>query len=160
MGTFQENKALKSAEALTKLLKVKTKVKRDGKEIEIDSKDIVVGDILILESGTKISADARILECKNLQVDESILTGESLAVTKEDVLLKEDISLAERKNMVYAGTNVMTGRAIVVVVATATDTEIGKIASQVTETKEEKSPLTIRMEKFSKQITILIIIFF
>ena len=158
MGTFQENKALKSAEALTNMLKIKAKVIRDNKEKEIDAEDLVVGDIILLESGTKISADARLIDCYNLQVDESILTGESISITKNTNTLPEDTILAERKNMVYSGTSVMTGRAKAVVVAISINTEIGKIASVVAETKEEKSPLTIRMEKFSKQISIAIII--
>ena len=158
MGTFQENKALKSAEALTNMLKIKAKVIRDNEETEIEAEDLVVGDIILLESGTKISADARLIDCYNLQVDESILTGESTSITKDTTILPEDTILAERKNMIYSGTSVMTGRAKAVVVATSINTEIGKIASVVAETKEEKSPLTIRMEKFSKQISIAIII--
>lgn len=158
MGTYQENKALASAEALTKMLKVKAKVIRDNKEMEIDSEDLVVGDILVLDSGTKITADARIFECHNLQVDESVLTGESNSVSKCSDILGDNVILADRKNMLYAGTNVMTGRAKAIVVATSVDTEIGKIATCVKEAREEKSPLTIRMEKFSKQISLLIII--
>lgn len=158
MGTYQENKALNQAEALSKMLRMKAKVLRDGKEMEIDSTEVVVGDILVLESGSKLSADCRIIECYNLQVDESVLTGESVAVVKSYSVLGDDVILAERKNMLYAGTSIMTGRAKAVVVATSIQTEIGKIASHVTETKKEKSPLTIRMEKFSKQISILILI--
>lgn len=158
MGTYQENKALKSAEALSKMLKTKAKVLRDGKELEIDAEDIVVGDILLVDSGTKIGSDARIIECSNLQVDESSLTGESVAEAKSNEVLVGEIPLGDRKNMLYAGTNVMTGRAKAIVVATSIQTEIGKIASTVAETKDEKSPLTIRMEKFTKQISILICI--
>lgn len=157
MGTYQENKALKSAEALTKMIKVKAKVLRENKELEIDSEELVVGDILLLESGEKITADCRIIESTNLQTDESILTGESLSITKNNNILKKDTILAERKNMLYSGTSVMTGRAKAIVVATSTNTELGKIASYVAETKEEKSPLTIRIEKFSKQISIIIL---
>ncbi len=158
MGTYQENKALKSAEALTKLIKVKAKVIRDGKEKLIDSEDLVVGDILVLASGDKVTADARIIETNNLQVDESLLTGESMSVSKINDTLKDDTILAERKNMLYAGTNIMTGRAKALIVATATETEIGKIATKVSETEEEKSPLTIRIDKLSKQISVLIIV--
>ena len=156
MGTYQENKALKSAEALSKLLKVKAKVLRDGEEIEIDSENLVVGDVLVVDSGTKITADCRIIECRNLQTDESVLTGESLAVNKTSNVVSENTILADRINMLYASTNVMTGRAKAVVVATGINTEIGKIAKEVNEAKEEKSPLTIRMDKFSKQISVLI----
>lgn len=158
VGTIQEWKASKDALALSKLIKVKTKVIRDGKELEIDSEDVVIGDIVLLESGNKVSADLRILSCSNLQIDESVLTGESISVLKQDTVIKNDVTLSERNNMIYAGTSVVTGRAKCVVVATGIDTEIGLIAKSVNESKEEKSPLTIRMEKFSKQITLLIII--
>ena len=150
MGTFQEWKANKNAEALSKLVEVKAKVLRDGKEVEVDSVDLVVGDIVLLESGTKISADLRIIESSNLTIDESILTGESLSVAKNTDVITENAVLAERINMAYAGTSVLTGRATAVVVETAINTEIGKIAGKVAETKDTKSPLTIRMEKFSK----------
>lgn len=158
MGTYQEYKALKSAESLSKLIKVKSKVIRDGKTKIIDSEDIVPGDILSLSSGDKIPADARIIECTNLQVDESTLTGESVSQVKKTDVLNANTPLAERTNMLYASTNIMTGRAIAVVVGTGADTEIGKIALSVSNTEEEKSPLTIRIEKFSKQISIVIII--
>jgi len=158
MGTFQEWKAGKTALALANLIKVNVKVLRDKKEIEIDSSNLVVGDIVLLESGNKISADLRIIDAHNLTIDESVLTGESISVTKIDETVEEDAILAERKNMVFAGTNVLTGRATAIVIGTSLDTEIGKIASKVAETKEAKSPLTIRMEKFSKQISVLVLI--
>ena len=158
MGAFQENKALKSAESLNNMLKSKSKVLRDGKEYNIDSEDIVVGDILLLESGDRINADARIIESTNLQVDESILTGESLNVQKNNYILNDNTILAERKNMLYAGCSVITGRAQAIATSTGIETEIGKIFKQVVDTEEEKTPLTIRMEKFSKQISIIIVI--
>ena len=158
MGAYQENKALKSAESLSNMIKSKSKVLRDGKEYDIDSENIVVGDILILESGDRINADARIIESVNLQVDESILTGESLAIQKNNAVLGDDTILAERKNMLYAGCCIITGRAKALVISTGVETEIGKIFRQVIDTKEEKTPLTVRMEKFSKQISIIIII--
>ena len=158
MGAYQENKALKSVESLNNMLKSKSKVLRNGKEYNIDSENIVDGDILLLESGDRINADARIIESTNLQVDESILTGESINVVKNNELLSDNTILAERKNMLYAGCNVITGRARAIVVATGIETEIGKIFKQVVNIEEEKTPLTIRMEKFSKQISFLIII--
>lgn len=158
MGTFQEYKALKSAEALRDMLKVKAKVLRDGQEVFVDAEDVVIGDILVVDSGTKITSDARIIECSNLQVDESVLTGESVSVSKEQLELVGNIPLGERKNMLFAGTSVMTGRAKAVVVATGGETEIGNIASSVASVPEEKSPLMIRMEKFTKQISILVVI--
>lgn len=158
MGTYQEWKARTNAESLINMIKKTSIVIRDGREIEINSNEIVPGDIIVLESGDKISADARIIECHNFQVDESPLTGESLNVVKNIEILPEETTLAERKNMVYAGTSVTTGRAHAIVVATALNTEIGYIAEKVTNTVEEKSPLTIRTERFSKQISLLILI--
>ena len=158
MGTYQEWKARKDAESLINMIKSTSRVIRDGKEKEIESSEIVVGDILVLESGDKISADARIIECHNFQVDESALTGESLNEVKSIDVLDEKTPLGDRSNMVFAGTSVTTGRAHAVVVATALQTEIGRIADKITNTKEEKSPLTIRTEKFSKQISLIIII--
>mgnify|MGYP005888401211 FL=1 len=155
MSTIQEYRATRNAEALKDLIKVKTKVIRDNEYIEVDSSLIVPGDIIVLESGSKISSDARIISANNLTVDESILTGESIGVVKDE----GEASLGDisKKNMLYAGTSVLTGRALAVVCNTGTSTEVGKIAEKVTTTSESKSPLTIRMEKFSKQITMLIV---
>jgi len=159
MGTYQENKANNTAEALEKLITVKTKVIRNGKTIKIDSSDVTVGDIVVLESGDKISADLRIIEAHNLLVDESILTGESIHVNKDNLIInKENISINEQSNMLFSGTSVVKGRAKAIVVAIGLNTEIGKIANSINNAKEEKSPLTIRVEKFSKQISLLVII--
>ena len=158
IGTIEEFRAKKNAQSLLNMIKVNSKVIRDGAEKVTDSSNLVVGDLILLESGDKIPADARLIECHNFQTDESSLTGESLAIVKNSETLVENTILAERINMVYAGTTVITGRAKAIVVATATDTEIGAIASKVTQTEEEKSPLTIRIEKFSKQITLIIIV--
>ena len=158
MGTYQENKALKSADALNNMLKSKSIVLRDGKECNIDSEDIVRGDVILFDSGDRINADARIIDASNLQIDEAILTGESVGVFKDKSVLEDNTILAERKNMLYAGSSVITGRSKAVVVATGIDTEIGKIFKQVEDTEQEKSPLTIRMEKFTKQISIIIVI--
>lgn len=156
LGAIQEWKAGKNAESLENLIKDSITVLRKNQSIDVDSKELVPGDIVLLESGDKVSADMRVIQSQNLQIDESILTGESVAVTKQDTILN-DVSLAERKNMVYAGTTVVTGRGTCIVIGTASDTEIGSIAATVATTEETKSPLTIRMEKFSKQISILVI---
>lgn len=155
VSTVQEIKAEKNSEALKNLIKVKVKVVRENKHYEIDSSYLVPGDIIIVEPGTKVSSDARIINSNNLTVDESVLTGESIGVAKSS----DSSSLGDdsKKCMIYAGTSVLTGRAIAVVTATGIDTEVGKIADKVTSTEESKSPLTIRMEKFSKQITLMII---
>jgi len=158
MGTYQENKANNTAEALENLVKVKTKVIRDGKLIKIDSEELTIGDLVVLESGDKISADLRIIEAHNFMVDESVLTGESIQVSKtSEIINKENISINEQCNMLFAGTNVVTGRAKAIVTSISLDTEIGKIADSINNTIDEKSPLTIRVEKFSKQISMLVI---
>jgi len=159
MGTYQENKANNTAEALEKLVTVKTKVIRDGEVVQIDSEDLTIGDYVILESGDKISADMRIVEAHNLMVDESILTGESIQVNKHSKIINtENAQITDQENMLFAGTNVVKGRTKAIVVAIGLYTEIGKIADSINNTKEEKSPLTIRVEKFSKQISSLILV--
>ena len=154
LGTYQEWKSEKNAEALQKLIKVETKVLRDGNEVSLDSEDIVVGDILILESGDKIPADARLIDSSNLLVNESILTGESLPSEKEDVLIDNYSQILDRKNMLYAGTNVVRGRCKAIVTEIGIETEIGHIANRVLLTDDTESPLSIRMKKFTKQIGI------
>ena len=158
IGAIQEWSATKTADSLSKLIRVNTRVIRDDKEIDVLATELTIGDVILLESGDKISCDARILDCSNLQVDESTLTGESTSIYKIEDILDEETILSNRKNMVYAGTTVLTGRARCVVTEIGINTEIGKIAHKVTTTKEEKSPLTLRMEKFSKQICLMIII--
>ena len=158
LGVSQERKAEKNALALQNMIVYKTKVLRDNKQVQIDSKYIVKGDIILLESGDKISADARIIESDNLQVDEAILTGESVNSNKNSKVLNGDILIADTSNMVYAGTSVITGRAKAVVVETGNTTEIGKIATSVNEKKETKTPLMMRINKFSKQISFLVVI--
>ena len=159
MGTYQENKANNTAEALEKLVTVKTKVIRNGEIVAINSEDLTIGDIVILESGDKISADMRIIESHNLMVDESILTGESIQVNKtSDIISIENAQITEQNNMLFAGTNVVKGRVKAIVVGIGISTEIGKIANSINNAKEEKSPLTIRVEKFSKQISLLVLV--
>lgn len=159
MGTYQENKANNAAVALAKLVTTKTRVLRDGEVRLIDAEDLTPGDYVLLESGDKVSADIRLVEARNLTVDESILTGESVTVNKDAaVIQKDDVIVAEQNNMLFSGTTVMTGRAKGIVVEVGLETEIGKIADSLNNTEEEKSPLTIRVEKLSKQISILILI--
>jgi len=159
MGTYQENKANNTAEVLEKLVTVKVKVVRNGKIEKIDSEDLTIGDYVMLESGDKISADMRIVESYNFMVDESVLTGESVQVSKNsDIINSKNISINEQANVVFAGTNVVTGRAKAIVIAIGLNTELGKIANSINKTKEAKSPLTIRVEKFSKQISMLVLV--
>ena len=159
MSTYQENKANNTAEALSNLIKVKTKVIRNGKLVEVDSDELTIGDYVVLESGDKISADMRLVESHNFMVDESILTGESVQVSKtSDRIDKENIAINDQNNILFSGTSVVTGRAKAIVISVGLSTEIGKIANSINETEEEKSPLTIRVEKFSKQITVLVVV--
>ena len=158
MGTYQEYKANNTADALSKLVKAKVKVIRDNKIDYVEAYDLVPGDVVILESGDKIPADLRVVEAHNLMVDESILTGESINVNKNELILKCDkVAINDQTNMLFSGTTVVTGRAKAIVVSTGLDTELGKIADKINNTEEEKSPLTIRVEKLSKQISLLVL---
>ncbi len=159
IGTIEENKANNTAASLENLVRVKNHVLRDGEVVALDSTKITLGDIVLLESGSKISADMRIIEAHNLTVDESILTGESLTVAKNNATIDNDsVPISLQTNMLFAGTNVVTGRAKALVVGIGLKTEIGHIADTLNNTIEEKSPLTIRVEKFSKQISLIILI--
>ncbi len=166
MGAYQENKANHSVEALSQIVATKTVVIREGLQKEILAEELVVGDVVLLDSGDKVVADMRIVEAQNLMVDESILTGESVAVIKNNAVISQDnVAIADQSNMLFSGTTVVKGRARAIVVATGLKTELGRIADSMMQTKEEKSPLMIRIEKLSKQISILtllvaIIIFF
>lgn len=159
LGTAQTLKAEKSLAALKQMSSPRAKVIRDGAVVEIDSAEIVPGDILSLEAGDLIGADGRILENFGLKSDESSLTGESEPAEKTDAVLEEDdISLGDRKNMVYSGSLVTYGRAHVLVTATGMDTEIGKIAALMNETKQRKTPLQVSLDKFSAKLATGIII--
>ena len=158
LGTVQYFKAEQSLEALKSLTAAKCRVIRNGVKQEILSKDIVPGDILFLEAGDLIAADGRIIENHSLQVNESSLTGESLAVEKSvEVLSDGEIPLSERKNMVFGGTLVTYGRAIAVVTATGMDSELGNIANLMENTKAKETPLQKTLDKFSGKLAIIII---
>jgi len=154
LGTIQEWKAEKSAESLQNLIKVEANVLRNGKEIVVEAENLVIGDIVVLDSGDKVPADMRIINSNNLSVNEAILTGESIPSEKDEKIINEDKQTLERSNMLFAGTTVTRGRAIGIVIATGIDTEIGGITNQVLLTEKSKAPITIRMEQFTKQIGI------
>lgn len=160
IGTVQEKKAISSLESLKSLVQPKAQVRRDGKILEINASDVVVGDVLILEAGMIIGADARLISVSNFQVIESALTGESLPVNKKADEVYNDVEtvLGDRKNMVYMSTLVSNGRAEAVVVATANDTEIGLIATLLTETKSEMTPLQKRLHELTKVLAIISIV--
>lgn len=157
IGAIQEKRAERVASSLSNMIKVKTKVLRDGQKIEIEAKNLVVGDIVFLESGDKVSADMRILECSNFTVDEALLTGESLNEEKGIEKVKETTPLGDRTCMVFSGSSVITGRAKCIVVETGINTEIGSISTNLNAVEDQKSPLNIRIEKFSKQISVAIV---
>lgn len=159
LGTIQHFKAEQSLDSLKALSSPSAKVYRNGKKIEIPSKELVPGDILILEAGDMISADGRIIENFSLQVNESSLTGESESVDKfVDVIEKEEIALGDQKNMVFSGSLVTYGRALVVVTATGMNTEIGKIAHLMEETQEKETPLQVSLDDFSKKLALGIMV--
>lgn len=158
LGTVQHIKAEKSLESLKSLSSPSAKVIRDGQKIEIDSKDVVEGDIIVLEAGDLIVADGRIINNYSLQVNESSLTGESTNVDKSDDIISTEVPLADRTNMVFSGSLVTYGRAVVAVTSTGMNTEIGKIASLMNAAKEKKTPLQQSLDKFSKVLATVILI--
>ncbi|MFW6676585.1 cation-translocating P-type ATPase [Lacrimispora sp. AGF001] len=158
LGTVQHEKAQKSLASLKSLSSPNARVMRDGKKTEVASREVVPGDILMLEAGDMVVADGRILNNYSLQVNESSLTGESTNVDKEDGALELSVPLADRTNMVYSGSLVTYGRAVVVVTDTGMNTEIGKIASLMNATKEKKTPLQISLDQFSSRLAMVIMV--
>ncbi len=158
LGTVQYVKAEKSLDSLKELSAPKTKVLRDGVKKEIASKEVVPGDLLLLEAGDMIVADGRILANYSLQVNESSLTGESTNVDKKDEDIENEVALGDRVNMVFSGSLVTYGRANVLVTATGMNTEMGKIATLMNDTKDKKTPLQVSLDDFSKKLAIVIMI--
>lgn len=156
LGTVQHKKAEKSLESLKSLSSPSAKVLRDGQKVEIPSKLVVPGDILLLEAGDLVVADGRILENFSLQINESALTGESTNVEKTDKVISGEVPLADRTNMVFSSSLVTYGRATVAVTGTGMDTEIGKIAALMNATKEKKTPLQVSLDRFSSRLAIII----
>ena len=156
LGTVQHIKAEKSLESLKSLSSPTAKVIRDGIKVEIPSKNVVEGDIVVLEAGDLVVADGRIINNYSLQVNESSLTGESTNVDKNEIVIENDVPLGDRTNMVFSGSLVTYGRALVVVTGTGMNTEIGKIASLMNSAKEKKTPLQKSLDSFSKKLAILI----
>jgi Ca2+-transporting ATPase len=165
LGTFQELRAQKSIAALKKMLGLKSDVLRDGHPVSVDSVSIVPGDVLILETGDKVPADARVFEAVNLEVQESALTGESLPDKKAVCVLSPDVPLGDKTNMVFCGTLVTRGRCRAVVVETGMRTQIGKIAELIQEAKDTQSPLQRQLGSLSKwlgavTVAVCILVFF
>ena len=158
LGTAQHVKAEKSLDSLKSLSSPSAKVIRDGQKLEIDSKKVVAGDIIVLEAGDLVVADGRIIHNYSLQVNESSLTGESTNVDKNDETISGETPLGDRTNMVFSGSLVTYGRAIVLVTETGMNTEIGRIASLMNAAKEKKTPLQQSLDKFSGRLAVIIMV--
>ena len=159
LGTTQHQKAKKSLNSLKALSSPAARVLRDGQTIEIPSSLVVPGDILLLEAGDLVVADGRILECHNLMVNESSLTGESDNVEKQyDTLSSSPVPLAEQSNMIFSGSLITGGRATAVVTATGMDTEIGKIAAMMNAAEEKKTPLQVSLDQFGSRLAAMIML--
>ena len=162
LGVYQESKAEKAIEALQEMSAATSKVLRDGQVQVIHSEDLVAGDVILLEAGDAVPADARVLESASLQVEEAALTGESVPVTKFIDLINledgaKDIPLGDRKNMLYMGSTVVYGRGRAVVTATGMDTEMGKIAHALQQTTDSATPLQKKLNQLSKILTWLVL---
>jgi Ca2+-transporting ATPase len=157
IGFIQEAKAVKAMEALAKTMVTEATVVRSGAKTRISSSEVVPGDIVLLQSGDKVPADMRLVASRDLQVDESALTGESVAVEKDTVQLPHDTILADRKNMVYGSALVTYGQASGVVVAIGDKTEVGRISELISSTEELKTPLLQKIEDFSRILLYLIL---
>lgn len=158
LGTVQHEKAQKSLESLKSMSAPNAKVMRDGQKVELPAREVVPGDILLLEAGDLTAADGRILNQYSLQVNESSLTGESANVDKEEEAISEEVPLGDRKNMVFSGSLVTYGRAEVVVTETGMKTEMGKIADLMNATKEKRTPLQVSLDAFSSRLAVIVMI--
>ena len=162
LGVIQESKAEKAIEALKEMSAAMSKVYRDGSLVTVKSEDLVPGDVIALEAGDAVPADSRIIECASLKVEEAALTGESVPVNKKVETLatsgdEKDVPLGDRKNMLYNGTAVVYGRGKAVVVGTGMDTEMGKIATAITEASEGMTPLQKKLSQLSKILTYMVL---
>ncbi len=158
LGTVQQIKAEHSLDSLKQISSPTAKVLRDGKVLVLPSRDVTVGDIVLLEAGDSVCADGRIWENASLKVNESALTGESLSVEKSDTALAHDMPLGDRVNMVYAGSFVTYGRGKFLVTAVGMDTEVGRIAQLLKDTSAKKTPLQENLDRFGKKLAVLILI--
>lgn len=158
VGFIQEEKAALILKDLKKYETSTCKVKRNGKIIVINTKELVPGDIIYLESGETVPADIRILSCESLKVDESALTGESVPVQKNANILKENLILQEQKNILFLGTNITNGKCTGIVIGTGKNTEIGKIALSLNEIDRIETPLQLKIKELSKKITFIVFI--
>lgn len=161
LGVFQESKAEKAIEALKEITAATSKAYRDGHLVSIRSEELVPGDIIVLEAGDSVPADARIIENASMKVEEAALTGESVPVNKSadtlDLGDKKDVPLGDRVNMVYMGSTVVYGRGVAVVTGTGMNTEMGKIADALTQSKDDETPLQKKLNQLSKILSFLVL---
>lgn len=158
VGFIQEEKSALILKDLKKYETSTSKVKRDDKILIINTKELVPGDIIYLESGETVPADIRILRCENLKVDESALTGESIPVQKSADVLKENLIIQEQKNMLFLGTNITNGKCTGIVVSTGKNSELGKIALSLNEIDRIETPLQLKIKELSKKITLIVFV--
>lgn len=158
VGFFQESKAQKSLSALKKIITLNARVIRDNQEQVINAQELVVGDVVIINAGDKIPADARLISVASLEINEAALTGESQPIVKQIEKLNEELVIGDQINMIFTGTTVTKGQGVGIVVRTGEHTEIGKIAKLIKDTKEEKTPLQVKLEKFSKNVGVIVLI--
>ena len=162
LGVYQESKAEAAIEALQEMSAAKSKVIRGGKMQIVHSEDLVVGDVIVLEAGDAVPADARIIECASMKIEEAALTGESVPVNKAINALglgsEDDVPLGDRKNMAYMGSSVVYGRGTAVVTAIGMDTEMGKIADALAKAEESETPLQLKLNQLSKILSVVVII--
>ncbi len=154
LGFAQEYRAERAMEALKRMAAPTTSVFRDGREVDVTARELVPGDIIILRTGDRIAADARLIEAINLRIDEASLTGESTPVEKETVALNRETSVGDRNNMVFSGTAAVYGRGTAVVTATGMATEFGKIAAMLQKVGKEQTPLQINLDRMGKWVGI------
>ncbi|NLE19398.1 MAG: HAD-IC family P-type ATPase, partial [Clostridiales bacterium] len=161
LGVYQESKAEKAIEALQTMSAAVSSVLRDGQVVQVHSEDLVVGDVVLLDAGTAVPADCRIIESASLQIEEAALTGESVPVYKETEALAlngaADVTLGDRKNLCYMGSTVVYGRGRAVVVATGMDTQMGRIADAISRTVEGETPLQIKLGQLSRLLTYMVL---
>jgi Ca2+-transporting ATPase len=157
-GFIQEYRAEKELSALKKMVSPIALVIRNGKQMDMPAKNLVPGDIILIEAGDRIPADSRLLDVINLRVDEAPLTGESMPVGKETSVLGEDTALGDRKNMIFMGTNATYGKGTAVVINTGMNTELGKIAERIQTMETEKTPLQMRLDVVGRQIGMIVIL--
>lgn len=161
LGVVQESKAEKAIEALKEIAAATSKVVRGGQQMVVRSEELVPGDIIILEAGDSVPADARLIECASMKVEEAALTGESVPVEKSVAALsaaeEKDVPLGDRVNMVYMGSTVVYGRGVAVVTGIGMETEMGKIADALTQSKDDETPLQIKLNQLSKILSFLVL---